>query len=205
MVSSNTVNAVWRFRLQERQDTVGVLPTPSAFGNPQGGVGMNFYECLGLPPTAGHNEIEAAFAEWHRKFAADMTAGGRIDLPAGQQICNAYRALSQPEYRRKYDALLIWLESPPVDGEISDEEFASWLRPGTTIADEMRERLAAEQKAARGLRRIVSAKLARLVSCRGAWVGITSWVFVWVSGAAMFVTAFRLLHWVVAFATKLPR
>jgi curved DNA-binding protein CbpA len=162
---------------------------------------MNFYECLGLPPTAGQNEIETAFADWHRKFASDMQGGGLVDAPSARQVCNAYRALSQPEYRRKYDDLLVWLESPPIDGEISDVEFASWLRPGTTIVAEMRARLAAEQKAARGL----SAKLERLISCRRAWVGISSWALVWVSGAAMFVTAFRLLHWVLAFASKPPR
>lgn len=164
---------------------------------------MNFYECLGLLPTAGQDEIETAFADWHRRFASEVDAGSKIDVPSAKRACNAYRALSQPEYRRNYDELLVWLESPAIDGAISDEEFLSWLRPGTSVAAEMSARLAAEQKAARGLRRVAAAKIARFISCRRSWVGLSCWVFIWVSSAAIFATAWRSLHWVVAFASKL--
>jgi hypothetical protein len=184
----------------KNQDRSGVLPTPSAILR---WCPMNLYECLGLPPTAGQDEIETAFADWHRRFASEMEAGGEIDALSAKQVCNAYRALSQPEHRRNYDELLVWLDSPPIDGAISDEEFVSWLRPGTSVVAEMSARLAAEQKAARGLRRTASARLARFISCRRAWVGIGCWVFIWVSSAAIFATALRSLQWVLAFASRL--
>jgi len=200
MVSAHTVNTVWR----------GGWRKPSMGGacyqlrqQSSGGAGMNFYECLGLLPTAGQEEIETAFADWHRRFASEMAATGKADVPSAMQICNAYRALSQPEYRQNYDELLVWLASPAIDGAISDEEFVSWLRPGTSIVAEMNARLAAEQKAARSLRRAASARLARLISSRRSWVGISCWVFIWVSSAAIFATALRSLHWALTFASKL--
>jgi len=164
---------------------------------------MNFYECLGLQRTAGQDEIEAAFADWHRKFTSKMETGGDIDVQSAKLVCNAYRALSQPEYRQNYDELLVWLDAPTIDGGISDEEFASWLRAGTSIPGEMRARLAAEQKVARTLRRATMARLARVVCSRRPWVGVSCWLFMWVSGAAIFATALRSLYWVLAFATKL--
>jgi DnaJ domain len=164
---------------------------------------MNYYECLGLPRTAGQDEIENAFANWHQKFASDVEAGGDIDARSATLVCNAYRALSQPEHRRNYDEMLVWLESPTIDGAISDEEFVSWLRPNTTIVAEMSARLVAEQRAARGLRRVTSAKLARIISSRRPLVGISCWLFIWVSGAAVFATALRSLYWALAFASKL--
>src|SRR5438309_4679632 len=164
---------------------------------------MNFYECLGVPPTAGQNEIEAAFANWQRTFAAEMEGVGRTDISSAVLVCNAYRALSQPEYRQNYDELLVWLASPPVEGAISEEEFMSWLRPGTSIAAEMSARLAREQQEARGLRRTASATLARLIACRQSWVGFSCWLFIWISSAAIFATALRSLHWILGLASKL--
>ena len=200
MVSAHTVNTVWRG--DWRKPSMG-WAYYQLCQQSSGGAAMNFYECLGLLPTAGQDEIETAFADWHRRFASEMKATGKVGVASATQVCNAYRALSQPEYRQNYDELLVWLASPTIDGAISDEEFVSWLRPGASVVAEMNARLAAEQKAARSLRRAASARLARLVTSRRSWVGLSCWVFIWVSSAAIFATALRSLHWALTFASKL--
>jgi len=200
MCSSHTVKTVWH--VGSRKLSMGRVSYQLGQQS-SGGAAMNFYECLGLLPTAGQDEIETAFADWHRRFASETEAGSEIDVSSAKRVCNAYCALSEPEHRRKYDELLVWLESPTIDGAISDEEFVSWLRPGTSIVAEMSARRTAEQRAARGLRRAATARFEGVISCRRSWVGISCWVFIWISGTAIFATTLRSLQWVLAFASKL--
>ena len=166
---------------------------------------MNFYEYLGLPRTAGQADIEAAFTNWNRTFSSAMQTEETIDVYSANLVCNAYRALSQPKYRQKYDELLIWLDDPTIENAISNEEFTSWLRPGTSIETEMRLRLAAEEKAAHSFRGVMIALLDRVASCRGPWVGLSCWLFTWVLGITVLATTFRSLYWVLTFALKAHR
>lgn len=65
----------------------------------------NYYEILGVPPSAGPGEIRAVYRrlafELHPDRNPSPEAQGRF-----QQVIQAYAVLSDPEKRRDYDALL---------------------------------------------------------------------------------------------------
>lgn len=166
---------------------------------------MNFYECLGVPYNATQLEIEAAFTEWHRIFAPSIKSCVNADLSPARQVCEAYRVLGNPRRRLAYDELLVWLQSPTMDGAISDEEFRTWLAPGRSIIAGLNEVRAAEEREARRLWRVASAGLDRVVSSRRSWVGLTCWMVTWVSGAAVIMFAWRSVHLIFVFATRLHR
>ncbi|MCW3796567.1 TonB family protein [Sphingomonas sp. BN140010] len=62
---------------------------------------LNYYEVLGVPRTAGPGDIEAAYRAGVVRFR-DQPGGGEQT----RRISLAYRALSNPERRREYDASL---------------------------------------------------------------------------------------------------
>ena len=64
----------------------------------------DYYEILGLPPTASAAEIKRKYRELARKFHPDVLKDKSFGHRAFVQITEAYKTLSDPEARRVYDA-----------------------------------------------------------------------------------------------------
>ena len=100
---------------------------------------LNYYDILGLPTKARTPEIEAAYRAGIMRFR---------DQPGGSEqtrrISLAYRALSNPERRREYDASLGLPPLPPEDPPampLGQEEPAEAVAgPGAPFPDERFER-----------------------------------------------------------------
>jgi len=166
---------------------------------------MNFYECLGVSRNASPVEMDAAFSSWHSQFARNREAGSEVDLAAAKQVCEAYRVLADPQHRRNYDELLIWVQSPALDPAISDEQFHAWLQPGKSVAAGLTALRSAELEEARRFRRIATASLERAITSRQSWVGITCWTLTWLSGVAILAVAWLSLHRIFELTFKLHR
>ena len=72
----------------------------------------NYYDILGIKPNASDEAIQAVFAKLSAKFS--KSAGG-VDGPQYQRLLQAYEALSDPERRKTYDALIAETESAPLN------------------------------------------------------------------------------------------
>src|SRR6266576_1391036 len=73
----------------------------------------DYYETLGVPKTAGEDEIRSAFRKLARKYHPDVAKDKKIAEEKFKEINEAYEVLSDPEKRKKYDQL-----------------GADWNRPG---------------------------------------------------------------------------
>lgn len=65
----------------------------------------DYYETLGVPPTASAEEIKAAFRRLARQYHPDVAADKKAAEEKFKEINEAYEVLSDPEKRRKYDEL----------------------------------------------------------------------------------------------------
>lgn len=66
----------------------------------------NYYEVLGLPPTAKYDEIKRKYRELARKFHPDLVEDKVLGQKVFAQVNAAYRVLGDPERRAQYDATL---------------------------------------------------------------------------------------------------
>ena len=66
----------------------------------------NFYSVLQVAPKASEAEIKAAFRTLAKTCHPDLTPGDKEAEEAFQEAKRAYRFLSNPETRKKYDAFL---------------------------------------------------------------------------------------------------
>src|SRR3989454_8526560 len=66
---------------------------------------MDFYVILGLGRDATPGDIKRAYKRLARRFHPDINPGDRMAAAQFRQIAEAYETLSDPERRRRYDAL----------------------------------------------------------------------------------------------------
>jgi len=99
---------------------------------------LNYYEILGLPRAAAPGDIEAAYRAGIIRFR-DQPGGGEQT----RRISLAYRALSNPERRREYDASLGYAPLPEPPPMPQAEEQPSSAPLAEERIDEREEREAA--------------------------------------------------------------
>jgi len=66
---------------------------------------MDFYIVLGLERGATVNDVKRAYKRLARRFHPDINPGDRMAAAQFRQIAEAYETLSDPDRRRRYDAL----------------------------------------------------------------------------------------------------
>src|SRR6516165_2981088 len=65
----------------------------------------DYYETLGVPKTAGEEEIRSAFRKLARKYHPDVAKDKKAAEEKFKEINEAYEVLSDPEKRKRYDEL----------------------------------------------------------------------------------------------------
>jgi curved DNA-binding protein len=65
----------------------------------------DYYKILGVPPTAGEDQIRKAFRKLAREFHPDVARDKRVAEGKFKEINEAYEVLSDPAKRSKYDQL----------------------------------------------------------------------------------------------------
>src|SRR5713101_6468236 len=66
---------------------------------------MDFYIVLGIERGAAVGDIKRAYKRLARRFHPDINPGDRMAAAHFRQIAEAYETLSDPDRRRRYDAL----------------------------------------------------------------------------------------------------
>ena len=102
--------------------------------------GVNYYEVLGVLPTATDEEIKKAFREMAKEYHPDISGRKNTDVFT-RQIYMAYETLTK--FRTEYDAVLMGVEKSVTSGETikrQEEELQKRRREIELRENAIRER-----------------------------------------------------------------
>ncbi len=68
-------------------------------------IGKEYYDVLGLDPSATADEIKSSYRRLARKYHPDLNAGNKLSEQKFKDITEAYDVLGSPEKRRKFDLI----------------------------------------------------------------------------------------------------
>lgn len=67
---------------------------------------LNYYRLLGIPPDSGQRRIKSAYRSLAKRFHPDRNSGSETAAELFRQVNHAYRVLSDPQLRARYDQKL---------------------------------------------------------------------------------------------------
>ncbi|HZP30429.1 MAG TPA: DnaJ domain-containing protein [Acidimicrobiia bacterium] len=94
----------------------------------------DFYAVLGVPPSAGSDEIAAAYRTRAKELHPDSKPGDKAAAERFKEVSAAYRVLAEPDTRREYDRYRRMLPRSSYEGYVppAAPRVAMRPRPGVT-------------------------------------------------------------------------
>ena len=87
----------------------------------------DYYRILGVPRTASTKDIKRAYRKLARQYHPDVNPGDKAAEEKFKEINEAYEVLSDPEKRKKYDALgADWQRWQQAGGRSQDFDWSQW-------------------------------------------------------------------------------
>jgi curved DNA-binding protein len=95
----------------------------------------DYYQTLGVPPDADEKTIRQAFRKLARQYHPDVNPGDKAAEEQFKAMNEAYQVLSDPEQRKKYDALRTQYQSwQQSGGRPRDFNWQAWsAQPGEGV------------------------------------------------------------------------
>jgi curved DNA-binding protein len=98
----------------------------------------DYYEVLGVLPTATLEEIEAAFRTLARKYHPDLRPNDKSAETRFKEVNEAHEVLADPEKRRCYDqSTARGRHHPSFTVEFAREEMPAFCEPGDQVGLEL--------------------------------------------------------------------